>query len=329
MMRTVPAAAGAAAALMALVTPTASARADGATTAAATPPRFALETDACPPAVETEVRRILSVETGPLLLDVGQAVPPDGDHVRITCREQGATIEARGAASGDPVSRVLRLDAFPGDAEPRALALAAIEVLAALNRQRAAATQEHPSGPAPARAAPVTRADAPSTIARAAPPVYQPSFGISLSLVRRVFLVSHGLSLWGGAIDVHHNVGSRWALGLDLEVGSIDDTPADPLGHAHGVVTSAAAFFGVRRDGSRLSGTLAIGGRLGVASLSGSPSSIATGTTVLRPWSGPALAAYGALGQRRFQLRVNVEIGVALLGAEGLAGETSALAIRG
>jgi hypothetical protein len=314
---------GASAALIALVAATASARADGPT-AAATTPRFALDAGACPPGVEAEVRRILSVETGPLLLEAGQPVPADGDHVRVICREKDATIEARGAGEGDPVTRTLRLDAFPGDAAPRAVALAAIEALAALNRQRAQAAQ---AGPAR-----VTTADAPSTLAQATAPAYRPppaSIAISLSLVRRVFVVSHGLSLWSGAVDIQRNVGSRWAVGLNLELGAVDDTSAGSLGHAHGIVTSAAAFFGPRYDRTPLSGALAVGGRLGVASLSGSPSLAATGTTVVRPWSGPALAAYGVLGKKRVQLRVNLEIGVALLGTEGLAGGASVLSISG
>lgn len=102
--------------------------------------RFALYVSACPSVAEPAVRRIVAVEIGEALVDAGQPAPPDGDRVLISCKGDVATLEAAPVdgpgGTRRALVRTLALGGFPGEAGARALALAAVEMVTALGRQR-------------------------------------------------------------------------------------------------------------------------------------------------------------------------------------------------
>lgn len=99
----------------------------------------ALYVSACPDIGGDEpVRRVVAVELGGRLIAPGQSLPANSDRVLVSCEGEVARIDAAEIHGTSRVERTVRLGNYPRDAAPRALALAALEALAALDRQRAA-----------------------------------------------------------------------------------------------------------------------------------------------------------------------------------------------
>jgi len=284
--------------------------------AQAAPATVALDTAACPAIPEAAIRRSVGIEIGDLLAEPGD-VPAGGNHLAMICQEGVARLAARGAGGGAPIERELRLAEFPGDAAPRALALAGVEMLAALDpavRHRIQIRQS----PAAAAPAPPARAD------RSVAPV-----GVAISAVRREFLGQAGVGGWGGRVDLDRGLGRRFVLGIDVEMDGGSTSVA--LGEASALLVSAGAFGGLRAAGARLAGSLSLGARVGLASLEGTPAGggVATGATALRPWWGPALAARGWIRTGPIGFVAAIEAGVAARGARGLADGATVLAVDG
>ena len=105
----------------------------------------ALFVGACPGVNETALRHMVAVEIGERLVTAGDPTPPNADRVIVSCRAQLARIEAGDPGSPRHAERTLSLVQFKGkgDSTTRALALAALELLTALDRP------PPPSAPAP------------------------------------------------------------------------------------------------------------------------------------------------------------------------------------
>ena len=286
-----------------------------------------LDTAACPRIPEAAIRRIVAIEIGDLLAEPGDVPRAAGNRLAMICDDGGAAqLEARGAARDKPIQRVLRLADFPGDAAPRALALAGIEMLAALDpavreriqiRQAPAPAPPSPSGSSPSPPAP------PDAAASVAP------IGVAISAVRREFLGAGSVGGWGARVDLDRGLGSRAAFGLDVEVDGARTTVT--LGEARALIVSAGAFVGLRAAGARVAGSLSGGARVGLAALEGMPAggSSATGASVLRPWWGPALAARGWVRTGALAVALMLEGGFVARGAQGLAEGATILALDG
>ena len=315
-----------------------------AAVAHAAPATVALDTSSCPQVPEAAIRRIVGIEIGDLLAEPGDRAPAAGTWLAIACDNGSASLEARRAGSDNPfagsdqaVQRVLRLADFPGDAAPRALALAGVEMLAALDpavRQRiqirqppGTSTPPPPPPPAPPPAAP------PASVQRAANAASADSslapVGIALSAVRREFVGAGNVGGWGGRLDLDRGLGDVFVLGVDVEVTSARTTVA--LGEASALLMSAGAFGGLRAAGARVAGSLALGARFGLAALDGTPAggSGAIGASALRPWWGPALAARGWIQAGAIGFVATLEAGVVARGAQGLADQSTILAVDG
>ena len=283
----------------------------------------ALDTAACPAISEAAIRRIVGIEIGDLLAAPGEAAASGGNRLAMFCDATAVRLEARRPGSDPPVARVLRLAEFPGDAAPRALALAGVEMLAALDpavRERIQIRQSSapPPTPAPPPSAPAARAD--GSVA---------AVGIAISAVRRDFVGAGNAGGWGARVDVDRGLGDLFVLDAGVEVTGARTTIT--LGEASALLVSAGAFGGVRAAGARVAGSLSLGARFGLASLDGTPAggSGATGASALRPWWGPALAARGWLRAGAVGLVATLEAGLTARGAHGLADGATVLAIDG
>jgi hypothetical protein len=274
-----------------------------------------VDTAACPAVPEAAIRRIVGIEIGDLLAEPG-AAPAGGNRLSMFCDGDGAArLEARGAGGDQRMERAFRLADFPGDAAPRALALAGVEMLAALDpavRERIQIRQ--------APTAPPGRADAADSLA----PV-----GITISAVRRDFLGDGSAGGWGGRVELDRGLVGPIVLGVDAEIDGARTAVA--LGEARALILSAGAFGGLRASGARFAGSLAAGARVGLASLEGTPSdgSGATGGRALRPWWGPALAARGWIRAGALAFIATLEAGMVVRGAHGLADGATILAVDG
>jgi hypothetical protein len=284
----------------------------------------ALDTAACPAISEAAIRRIVGIEIGDLLAAPGDAPADGSSRLAMICDDDGAArLQVRGAGRDQPVERQLRLADFPGDAAPRALALAGIEMLAALDpavRERIQIRQS----PAAPSAPPPSPPPAPPNAADSVAPV-----GIAISAVRREFLGAGSAGGWGGRLDLDRALVAPFALGLDVEIDGAGTTVA--LGEARALIVSAGAFGGLRAAGARVAGSLSLGARFGLAALEGTPAggSGASGGRALRPWWGPALAGRGWIRAGAIGIAVTLEAGLVARGAQGLADGATILAVDG
>jgi hypothetical protein len=268
----------------------------------------ALDVDACAEVPELALRQIVSIEIGDLLAPRGGDAPRNGYRLTARCIGRSAHLEARAVERTDGLERTLSLDDFPGDAAPRALALAGIEMLAALD--------------------PAVRARVEAKSASDAPPLATDGFALALSGVYRAFFGTAGATGWGGRAGLDWRRGAE-ILAVDLEIDRASSTIA--LGETRAWLASVGLFGGVALGGERAGCLLAAGARAGVARLSGEPAPGANlvGDSVTRPWWGPAVAARLWMGGARIAALLSVEAGWVVHGAQGLAGGTTAIAVEG
>jgi hypothetical protein len=314
-------------------------------------PRVAVRVSACSQPFETALRRMLALELGDLLDDARAERASNLESVEIACATEKAQIAAR-SASGDQVARNdLRFDAFPSDAAPRAVALAALEALRAVDptlTERLAAQRADAQASATPDVAASARSDNPPVKVAARPAVAKPAettapaerIAPSPALVARPF---SRLTLGGGA---RHFVGApaTTLLGVRLELSRRFSAPLDvgldldgamtrrhrvTLGTVEARLLSSAAWLAARAGGADWSASAGLGGRVGLVDLEGAPDLAARGHRVLRPLAGPLLMVRtdGAVGS--LALGIVGEAGYALAGAQGLAGGASALRLDG
>jgi hypothetical protein len=289
--------------------------------------RVALQIQACPSVAETEVRRVVAIEIGDLLEPEGGGIPSDADRMAIQCDGDLAHIEATGTSHARPLSRTLRLSDFPGDAAPRALALAAIEVLAALSpalRQRIEVHEGKPPGASPKPTAP----EPPPAALTEEPPREDTARPWRMGAVGRyLWFPRLGVSAAGAGLDIDRELGGMWMIGGDLNAAV--ESKDVPLGRARALLGSFGVFAGL--SGPSRVMTVALGARLGLARMQGDPLGAAdvAGGHAVRPWAGPLVAARGRLDWRRLSVETSLEAGVTLLGARGLAGGVAALGAEG
>ncbi len=287
--------------------------------------RFALEIKACPKVPTESVRRILSIEIGDLLLAAADGMRAESDRLTIRCAGDFAWVQAAGQAGSASFEQIVSLDEFPGDAAPRALALAGLELLATLSSTvRARMASKHNASP------PLTTSVVGTSETGPASAGSTRETHIGLAGTWRWFPAAHGPSAWGGQVQARSMVGRMWQLAADAEVAGARNQVAS-IGETSALLLSCAASASVHGGRGTIRTTLGLGGRFGFARLAGDsadPANI-TGATVWHPWGGPMVTA-GALGRfGRFALGLSAEVGRSLSEANGLAGGVTAIAVRG
>ncbi len=287
------------------------------------PRRVALDVGACPDVSAAALRRIMTIEIGDLLVGPSETVSGDTDRVVIACTGALAQVRADGPGRPRALERALALDDFPGDAAPRALALAAIEILAVLSpdvRERIEARQR-PRTPVPAP--PLVSAPA----STAPPPPRRATFAVVASAVYRTFFTSHPIAAWGGRLGFRYDLGSRWEIGADGEVANA--STSGTLGSISSTLASGAAFLGVRGGGPHLTGGLGLGGRAGIARFEGRPAQGVIGEHASHPWGGPILAARARASVGHVGLELLAELGFDLGKANGTEENRTVVTIGG
>lgn len=291
----------------------ASARADE--TRASSDGRFSFTIADCPSLSGAEIRRLLTIEIGDLLLPESTGVLAHHDRLTVQCVDQLARVQAAGLATPAPFEQVVNLRDLPGDAAPRALALAGLELLASLNsfvRARIEANTPAPREP-PAPPAPAAH-----------------DLRLGVAGVGRAFLTNEGALLWGGRADALWLGTRRWALAFDLELAHGRKSVAD-LGRATAWSLTSAIAVALHGRSGFLEGTVGVGGRFGMMWLAGASAQPATvsDASVAHPWGGPLALLGGAAHLGRLSLCLRAEIGQALLGTQGSADGATVLATAG
>jgi hypothetical protein len=137
-------------------------------------PKVAVRVQACSPSFEAALRRMLALELGELLADARPETTRPLESIEVVCEAERANISARSVAGDQVAHNDLRFDAFPRDAAPRAVALAALEALRAVDpaltsaSRRNAPKPRQASRPAqlPARRPPSRRSSQPPDLRR-------------------------------------------------------------------------------------------------------------------------------------------------------------------
>jgi len=294
--------------------------------------KVGLTVDACPGAFDASLRQILRIELGGLLEDGGAASAPGREWLEIRCESDVARVTAHDARGERDVRNDLSYDAFPGDAAPRAVALAALEALRAVDPTLAERIEaERAKQPPPARAP--AKAEAPKKEPKPAAPAPKPD---RPPMFMRVLLGGAARFYFGGAdtaaVGLRSELSFRFAIPLDLGFdieGSVARHRVS-LGSVEARMLSTAVWFGPRAGNDVWSATAALGARLGVVGLSGSATpSAAEAHAVTRAAGGPMLVLRGDGAVRSLALALVLEGGYAVVGAQGLSGGAAAIGVEG
>jgi hypothetical protein len=287
---------------------------------------------ACEPAFAAELRRIVRLELGGLLYEGAAVGIAERGRLEVRCESDLARVSARDARRTQQADNDLRFDVFPGDAAPRAVALAAVEALRAvdpalsarIDAQRTAHAAEanamHPAQ---------TPAPKPVTPARAVRPEAARSWTrILLGPVVRHFASDPRMTLWGARVELSRRAALPVDYGFDLE-GAVFERSVE-LGAIDVRALSAAAWIGWRAGRPDWSVTAGAGGRFGIAELEGSSRDpTVEARHAVRIWSGPLAVLRGDAALGAFSPALVLEAGWAMAGAEGLAGGASVIGARG
>jgi hypothetical protein len=270
------------------------------------------------------VRRAIGIEIGDLLLPSADGAVADADNLIIRCAGNFASVEASGPSGDAPTERILRLDDFPGDAAPRALALVGVELLAA----RSAAVRVRITRRQTPMAAFVVETVAPAPPPRATSTAREARIGVAG--VWRTFVAQAGASAFGGRVEASSTVKRAGFVGGDLEVATARQE-IDNVGETTAWMVSTGASFGLCADRLPWRGALALGGRIGLVRESGSSADPAriSAATFVRPWGGPMASASVSGTTGRFALMVAGEAGWSLFSVDEVAAGGTAIALRG
>jgi len=294
--------------------------------------KVGLTVAACPEEFDASLRRILRIELGGLL-EVGDAAhAPGREWLEIQCDADVARVTAHDARGERDVQNDLSYDAFPGDAAPRAVALAALEALRAVDptlAERIEAERAKQPAPEPA-AAPVTT---PKT--KPKPPAQAPEPPRTRTFTRLLLGGAARFYLGGAettAAGIRSELSFRFAIPLDLgfDIEGSFARHRVSLGSVEARMLSMAAWLGPRAGNDTWSATAALGGRLGVTALSGSATPPAAyAHDVTRATGGPMLVLRGDGAVHALALALVLEAGYAAIGAEGLSGGAAAIGFDG
>ncbi len=318
---------------------------------------MALLVESCPEVDEEALRRLLRLEIGDQLLPATAGEPAPGDRLTVRCQDGDARlIAAAGSSRAPAVERTVRLSDFPGDAAPRLLALAGVELLASVDHSARATAPDNPargdaapaavgapaaivaSTAAPAVSVPTVKGAPGSPAPTTAPRIDDPDSTsrsvwsrtrLALAVVRRSFLGNAGVTAWGANASADASLRSGWAGRADLE-GAVARS-GDNYTSAHTYLLSAGAFWGPTFGRGGLVGALGVGARLGLTRLSGmtSLSGDINTSSVLRGWGGPAMMIHIRNGGPGWGLMLYAEGGYALLAAVGISDNGPVAAVQG
>ncbi|HEX2874581.1 MAG TPA: hypothetical protein VHP33_25180 [Polyangiaceae bacterium] len=284
----------------------------------------------CPALFEEELRDILGIELGELLLDSSEPPRAELNVLEVACERARARVRAEASNPDRVVERALLLDEFPGDAAPRAVALAGVEALSAVNptlserlRARPRAVPAEPPSAVDAAATPASPTRAPRsrvTLTR--------GLHLRLGALHRRFLVAQGAAAWGGRVELSWHARGPWQIGFDVEAAVAKQSVTG--GRLSAAMASSGAWLGIGTNTSGWSAAVAAGARAGLAQLRGEPGAAGVrGHEVLRPWAGPVVLAQASASVGRIEVAARSEGGVALLSVEGLAQDVASLRLAG
>jgi hypothetical protein len=242
-------------------------------------------------AVRVELGELADADAKPLAVAVACAA--DGV-------DAGVVLEVRPPDSPRRYRYALDWRAQPADARPRLIGLAVAEAVDA-SRIELTAVPEPSVVPGRGIAAGPARAAS--------------DWSLAVAGGRRVFSGQAGVAALGVALMPIRRLSPHLAVAADVTAETATALTAEG---AIGVQSVSSAPRIALRAGDRLYGELGAGARVGVVRMRGEalPGSHVTGSSLVRPWLGPAAdVAVGLVLTPRVSLRADLELGVVATGA--------------
>ncbi|HEY2899916.1 MAG TPA: hypothetical protein VGL59_05020 [Polyangia bacterium] len=272
------------------------------------------------------VGRVLALELREIPLVGGDSGVVVRDRLAISCSDQTVEIAVQTTAPAQNMSRLLNLNEFSADDQARAVALAAVELLAAVDadiRQRLAPSVANvpPSIPRPVVPEP------PTTLVSPAPPIARDgSRGrvFAYGGFRSFLAAGSALQVLGGGVAWSRRLRvTPLVLALDADLGFGEGQNQTHAASAW--LGSLGVVLGAARDFGSITAEVGVGLRVGGARFHGE----VDGGTVLLPWAGPLLALRFSVQAWRVNLTTSLEAGLAALGAQGTADGQALVSVRG
>lgn len=288
-----------------------------------------LEMDGCGDLDQVVVKRVLSMELGASLVEVGGVVTT----ARAQCRASEVEVTVDDPVTGKATTRVLDLEGQPRDLRPRLLGLAISEAVLA-SWLELAVPPEPASSPKAPTAPSEPRREAADIAARNVTPAVR---GSSLSRTEiaagpTVRWFGSGLVVKGLAAGAVHQLRSYPFLGTTLDLdGGYGDRFNTNVGRASATSITLASRLFVRTNLGPLSATAGAGWRAGLARLSSEPVSTSrVGRAATVGWTGPFLALDLSVGLwHALFVRAGLEGGRVLIPARGTVQGVRVIAFDG
>lgn len=287
-------------------------------------PRVRLDVDGCDAVPREEVRRLLAIE---LHADLDDGSEPAflTTRVRVSCAGTLATLHVEDPVTQKSLRRNIDLGPLALKAQPRLVAIAAAELVAASWAEAENSPQPKvlPAGPQPS---PDARASV-----RAAVEARASALDTPLRLMG--FLGARGTpsaALYGGVLALRYDCGEWWGVAVD--VAGLYGSAGSPLGTVAQYNASGSAFAYARWAGARLSARVGVGVRGGPVWLTGQPFAPAqvAGSTLLAFWGGPLLeAGLSVPVGRGLSLEALAEVGYVTRPVSALADGNTAMSVDG
>jgi hypothetical protein len=288
-----------------------------------------LEMEKCDDLDQAVVKRVLSMELGASLVEVGGAVTS----ARAQCRASEVEVIVDDPVTGKATTRVLDLEGQPRDLRSRLLGLAISEAVLASWLELAVSTEPASSMKAPAATPEVRRQAADSAAKNISPDAREGSryqYEITAGPVVRWF--GSGLVVKGLAVDAVHWLPSYPSVGAGLDLdGGYGDRFITNVGRASATSITLAPRLFMRMNLGPLSAMASAGWRAGLARLSSKPESTArVGRAATVGWSGPFLALDLSVGLwHALFVRAGLEGGRVLIPARGTVEGVRVIAFDG
>jgi hypothetical protein len=285
-----------------------------------------LDVDDCTGANRDNVRRVFLIELRTSIPEARLGDASQGAKIQVRCSGPLTVLEISDQVTGKSVTRRIDLSHTPVQGRDRLLALAVMELLVA-SWAELRTTPKPVVPPVDRRAAAATRRTA-SVLARRGLVETSPwttTASVLVGLVRE----SYGLASGGGLrVMREHRSGYGWAVDLAARTASEDVA----IGTVAVRTVSAAASAMARRRARDFDLRAALGVRLGLVMMSGTPDNqaMAEGGQVIGLAAGPMIG-FGA-GVRPYQqltIDLSIESGVHVLPVRGLVDDTRAVDVEG
>lgn len=255
-------------------------------------PLVRLSVDPCVGAPVDDVRKIVGVELGALL--VPESSPPSGDVTVVTvgCGATTTQLRVDDPITGKSLTREIDLSKEAPSARPRLLALAIVELVSA-SWTELEANPTPKVKPVGATASPIAKEAAKKVVADKLPPppAPPPSLRVEALVGRRWFFPRTGPSNMFGLRIGDDHIGGFSSLGWMGDVIVEHAGVNDSLGTVNVDLVSASAAIVAHHDTSVLALRAGIGARYGSARISGTPSDAThvESSSLSGVWGGPMI----------------------------------------